>query len=509
MATEEPWLLMKEVYRDVTFIVAGRRLSYHKAVLNQHSRLIRSLLQDDGWCKCYDVVLSLDDVSLEDVKFVMDLIYNGAGGLSSQNHEAIKAVISMLQIETIVVDDLQVDEGLVVETPGATEFGVVEPGQVIVTRSVSSNVVEQSVKSNTVDPEETPKAVSASDKRKPAEVESTAITTKRRGRKRKQEEVTTPKISKIVTVDTSKSMINPETKKSSNPSSEADLVPKVGLDTDVKVPKIVSTASVKPSKSVDIPEITLDDDEKRSGEKYLCPYSDCQSESKNAQSIKVHLALVHYKKTIQAEFPNWKTQKCESCDKIFGQMTAYYLHMANHKKYKFMEFSPEDFKASKASKNILNSPRTFTGTSTKVEKTLILKTGTPPVVPSRSRTTTLTPVNKIIKPSFSPAVRGPIRSNSFTQEVLKNSGFNAVPRSASFVQSKTKFQQVVRTTPVRSPSVVSKTPTTPSMKGTTGPPGPTSFSAGTVGGLRVSTPVLARKPGTSQPSKDVKQQRGA
>ena len=142
MATEEPWLLMKEVYRDVsqhsgrsvklfnnlltsqvTFIVAGSRLSYHKAVLNQHSRLIRSLLQDDGWCKCYDVVLSLDDVSLEDVKFVMDLIYNGAGGLSSQNHEAIKAVISMLQIETIVVDDLQVEEGLAVETPGATEFG--------------------------------------------------------------------------------------------------------------------------------------------------------------------------------------------------------------------------------------------------------------------------------------------------------------------------------------------------------------------------------------------------
>ena len=53
----------------------------------------------------------------------MDLIYNGAGGLSSQNHEDIKAVISMLQIDTVVVDDLQVDEGLVVETFGAMEFG--------------------------------------------------------------------------------------------------------------------------------------------------------------------------------------------------------------------------------------------------------------------------------------------------------------------------------------------------------------------------------------------------
>ena len=108
---------------QVTFIISGSKLSYHKAVLSQHSRLIRSLLQDDSWCKCYDVVLSLDDVSLEDVKFVMELIYNGTGGLSSQNHGDIRDVISMLQIETIVVDDLEVEEGLVGESPGVTEFG--------------------------------------------------------------------------------------------------------------------------------------------------------------------------------------------------------------------------------------------------------------------------------------------------------------------------------------------------------------------------------------------------
>ena len=323
--------------------------------------------------------------------------------------------------------------------------------------------MEQEVKSNTVLPEGTLKTVSASDKRKPAEVESPAITTKRRGRKRKQEEVMTPKISKTFTVDTPTSVINSENKKASNTSSEADLVTKVTVDSEVKVPKISSAPSVKASKSVDIPEITLDDDEKRSCERYLCPYSDCQSESKNAQSIKVHLALVHYKKTIQAEFPNWKTQKCESCDKIFGQMTAYYLHMANHKKYKFMDFSNEHFKASNR-KNILSSPRTSIGTSTRVEKTLILKTESP-AVPARLRTTTLTPVNKIIKPSFSPSVRGPVRSNSFVQENLKSSGFTAVPRSASLVQSKTKFQQVVRATPVMSPTVISKAPPTPRLKG--------------------------------------------
>ena len=69
------------------------------------------------------MVLSLDDVSPEDVKFVMDLIYNGAGGFSSQKHEDLKAVISMLQIDTILVDDLEVDGGLVLETPSSIEFG--------------------------------------------------------------------------------------------------------------------------------------------------------------------------------------------------------------------------------------------------------------------------------------------------------------------------------------------------------------------------------------------------
>ena len=99
------------------------RLSYHKAVLSQHSRLVRSLLQDEAWCQCYDVVISLDDVSLRDVKYVMELIYNGAGGISSQSHGDIKAVLSMLQIETILLDDLVVEEGLVPEVSHGLEYG--------------------------------------------------------------------------------------------------------------------------------------------------------------------------------------------------------------------------------------------------------------------------------------------------------------------------------------------------------------------------------------------------
>ena len=45
---------------------------------------------------------------------------------------------------------------------------------------------------------------------------------------------------------------------------------------------------------------------------------------------------IMYKKEIQADFPNCRTQKCEQCDRSFVQMTAYYLHMANHTNSKFV-----------------------------------------------------------------------------------------------------------------------------------------------------------------------------
>ena len=99
----------------------------------------------------------------------------------------------------------------------------------------------------------------------------------------------------------------------------------------VKTPAPVAAATekVKYAKGIDkdICEIVLDDNDIKQevlaraddSDKFVCPYEDCQSESKNAQSIKIHLALVHYKKTIQAEFPNWKKQKCDECDRSIGE----------------------------------------------------------------------------------------------------------------------------------------------------------------------------------------------
>ena len=141
-------------------------------------------------------------------------------------------------------------------------------------------------------------------------------------------------------------------------------------------------------------------------------------------------------------------------------MTAYYLHMANHQKYKYMELSPEEFRASNRS-NIINSPAKSANT---LERTKMKITETPAAPPGRPTSVTLTPVSKT-QPSFSPAVvKGLTRSHSFVQGVSK--GSTAGPRAASFTQSKMRFQQV-RTTPVSkvAPSAVSKPTSTPRMKG--------------------------------------------
>ena len=227
-------------------------------------------------------------------------------------------------------------------------------------------------------------------------------------------------------------------------------------------------------------EIIIDDDIKKENppkiddDKFVCPYEDCQSESKNAQSIKIHLALVHYKKTIQAEFPNWKKQKCEECDRSIGQMTAYYLHMANHKKYKYMDLTPEQLKASNSkslgikvkdpsanNQQFGSERRSSSNTESQIRMV------SSPFV--SAGTASFTPKPK----SFSPLVSssGLTKSASFvktssTSKLSNNSGFTQITRSNSFVSSSPgPGYQTIRT-PITKATTKSFTSTlTPAMKG--------------------------------------------
>ena len=297
---------------------------------------------------------------------------------------------------------------------------------------------------------------------------------RRRGRKRKQEDVvTTPKSDLSKTVNNS--VTNSESKKPPVTLKAVSKTPANSIKEHLPARDVLLTPTVKKkSAPADVCEITIEDDESAAApaetEKYLCPYQDCQSGSKNAQSIKVHLALVHYKKTIQAEFPNWKKQKCETCDKIFGQMTAYYLHMANHQQYKYMELAPEQFRASNRDKLLLHSPRkSAVLPSNRVERTKISRVETPPApsVPARPASASLTPVSKITK-ALPLTPRVAVRGNSFVQGVSKISGLTGVTRSNSFTQSNAKFQQVK--TPVMKivPTTQPKVSKTPIMRGKNG-----------------------------------------
>merc|ERR1719341_117920 len=134
-------------------------------------------------------------------------------------------------------------------------------------------------------------------------------------------EVKNPGLTMIKMPD--RSALNVATQPAEKPVLSMTRVPEMSIEIDDEEVEIIGS-----EKRADKVEVV---------ERFTCPFPDCSSESRTAQSIKVHLALVHYKKEIQADFPNWRTQKCEQCDRSFGQMTAYYLHMAQHKAYPHME----------------------------------------------------------------------------------------------------------------------------------------------------------------------------
>ena len=247
-------------------------------------------------------------------------------------------------------------------------------------------------------------------------------------------------------------------------------------------------------------EIVIEDEVKKEAapvkvmdsDRYMCPYEDCQSESKNAQSIKIHLALVHYKKTIQAEFPNWKKQKCEECDRSIGQMTAYYLHMANHKKYKYMDLSPDQLRVPAARKPPgkemeppISQPTNHEGRASnsseqgKVESSpfgsanKVLKTNPQsfsPMITPISKTGNFVKTGPMYKTSSSPGftkvrlksidVETHYSLNSLSVQVSRSSGFSSSPG-----------YQVVRTTPTAS-KVTPKSYTATVTAAAKGPPGP-------------------------------------
>ena len=116
-------------------------------------------------------------------------------------------------------------------------------------------------------------------------------------------------------------------------------------------------------------------------------------------------------------------------------MTAYYLHMANHKKYKYMDFTPEQLKASNGKKATTgratitpNNPQTFFLNNKKSSEDTLNKSVHSPFAS----------VNKIFTPkpkTYSSMAPSLPKSNSFVKNPSssKSPGFTQITRSSSFV----------------------------------------------------------------------------
>jgi len=541
----EPWKMISHLFPDLVFLVEGKKLYYHQAVLAQHSQLVKSLLTKTSCCKCNgvdcsrnagNVFITLDGVKTDTVQYVMDMIYAGSGNMVGDT-EDYKSVLDMLQINTIVVDALNSFEGFILEEIFS------QAGKAEGTSSLDDALEEESRK---VDQElkETNKALKKLEREKKKlaveEKKKQEIDRKRDRRSRNRKPTYTEEDSREGLVDDTEDdtmeVEDIKTVETIEPSrTESVVIQKSKSISETPQPSSVTTKSSnnqpisKSSNDDDDCEIIIDTEiEKKNttieikaeeSERYVCPFKDCRSESKNAQSIKVHLALVHYKKSIQSEFPNWKKQKCDECEKSFGQMTAYYLHMANHKKYQYMDLPahamvPKDEKSATGDKSIQssttkaynpsNSPyirgRSLTSTSKSSPSTLTTPSSTSNIL----RTS-----GAIIKPSS----LAHARSNSFVQnsnaaQVIKPISLSAgLSRSKSFVQTKSqpqitsnKLQSLIARTATGSKTSIGSSAATFGRPTPPGPPGPSTVSSTRSNSLNSGTgPVISSNKKSSTP----------
>eukprot|EP00092_Neocalanus_flemingeri_P025243 GFUD01027375.1.p1 GENE.GFUD01027375.1~~GFUD01027375.1.p1 ORF type:complete len:573 (-),score=125.95 GFUD01027375.1:92-1810(-) len=535
----EPWKIINHLFPDLVFLVEGKKLYYHQAVLAQHSQLVKSLLLKNSCCKCFgvdcsrnagNVFITLDSVKVNMVQYVMDMIYAGGGNIAGDTDD-YKSVVDMLHIDTILVDALDAPEGFIMEEI------ISEIGSDMILDNVhkGSSLINDALEeeSRKVDHElkETNKALQklekekkklALEEKKKQEVEKKRD---RRSRNRKPNYVADVNRDDSISIEKQE-----ETEKTVSKVNETIFKGKVYSMTDAqKLAAVSMKSSSEPGKSSaddDDCEIIIDSEteneknqtsieEAKSDEveRYICPFKDCRSESKNAQSIKVHLALVHYKKTIQSEFPNWKKQKCDECDKSFGQMTAYYLHMANHKKYQYMDL-PADALKPKDDVKPVPKEKVTQPTSQKPNSSFSI-----PMSISKSSSSVSTPTSKtnslrtsgaIIKP----ANILPVRSNSFVQsntmnQVIKTNSFSAGLRSKSFVQTKSqtppagnKLQSLIVRNPISKNSPSSSTTTfgRPAPPGPPGPPSGSSTRSSSLFGRATGTILNANKNPSDSPS---------
>ena len=134
-------------------------------------------------------------------------------------------------------------------------------------------------------------------------------------------------------------------------------------------------------------------------------------------------------------------------------MTAYYLHMANHKKYKYMDLTPEQLKASKGKKAVTSGRATITPN---IPQPFFLDNKkSSGDTQNKSASSPFTSVNKIFTPkpkTYSPSIQSLPKSNSFvkTTSTSKSPGLTQITRSASFASGSNSRSRILHSADGRS-----------------------------------------------------------
>jgi len=312
----EPWKIINHLFPDLVLVVDGKKLYYHQAVLVQHSALVKSLLLKSSCCKCGgrdcsrnsgNVFITLDNVKVETVQYVMDIIYTGGGNMAGDTEE-YKKVVEMLQVDTILVDTLEAPEGFVIED--------IAPETSDVKEEVTKMEVIEPTKMEVIEP---PVETGKKDKKKTKHEKKTKklIVSKEKKDNLEKDPVVNDMTRKknVETIDIPENPIQPvlsgnklvqlvekyagNQKNDQNPSKnvfenahDRISIPGAKKNNDlVQTNKVINEIVIDDDDSSDLKDDTTSNSMSYSGvdtERYCCPFKDCRSESKSAQSIKVN-----------------------------------------------------------------------------------------------------------------------------------------------------------------------------------------------------------------------------
>merc|ERR1719450_397687 len=116
---ENPWSLIGQSYTDISFLIGGKKILCHQAILAQHSSMLSSIFEMFRCCKCLgsdcvhetkEIRIILDDVKIEVFERVMEIVYDGCGKVP-EDVEEFRDIVHMLNLDSFFIREKKDENG--------------------------------------------------------------------------------------------------------------------------------------------------------------------------------------------------------------------------------------------------------------------------------------------------------------------------------------------------------------------------------------------------------------